>query len=200
MVRFTRRACKGIYSVIIAAHGMENGIYFIISPGLGSGPVISIARRYRTFHDLLMANGDVVRRVRALGDFRVLKSYLLLLWSEWVHTDDWSGDLVEMQISIQEHFSGIGMGCHRKDLIKRLDYALRRLDFILTLPEVNGHFTQSAWEQYEQLRLLLLEVDEEAVKILSRTPPRSTRFYLLTPATCTESHTTFMCALPLPCP
>ena len=55
MVRFTRRASKGIYSVIIAARGMENGIYFIISPGRGSGPVISIARRYRTFHDLLMA-------------------------------------------------------------------------------------------------------------------------------------------------
>jgi len=41
-------------SVIIAAKGTENDIYSIISPGRGSVPVISIARLYRTFHDLLM--------------------------------------------------------------------------------------------------------------------------------------------------
>jgi len=59
MIRFTRRAGKGIHSIIIAAWGMENGIYFIISHGRGSGPVISIARLYRTFHDLLMAKHQV---------------------------------------------------------------------------------------------------------------------------------------------
>ena len=54
MIRFTRRSGREIHSVIIAAWGTENGIYFIIGPGRGSGPVIGAARLYRTFHDLLM--------------------------------------------------------------------------------------------------------------------------------------------------
>jgi len=57
------------------------------------------------------ARGDAVCHVRALGDLGILKSYLLLLWSEWFHIDSWSGGFDEMQISIQEDFGGIGMGC-----------------------------------------------------------------------------------------
>ena len=74
------------------------------------------------------AKGDVVRWAREFGDLGVLKSYFLLLWSEWFHIDSWSGGLTEMQISIQEDFGGIGMGCHREDLIKRLDHVLGQLN------------------------------------------------------------------------
>ena len=73
------------------------------------------------------AGGDVIRRVLALGDLRLLKSYLLLLWSEWFHIDSLSGGLDEIQISIREDFSGMGMGCHREGLIKRLDHILEQL-------------------------------------------------------------------------
>jgi len=110
------------------------------------------------------AGGDVVRRVRALGDPGILKSYLLLLWSEWFHIDSRSGGLDEMQISIREDFSGIGMGCHREDLIKRLDHILEQLN--------RNRATQLPREQYEELRRLLLEVDGDAVNTLSRASPR----------------------------
>ena len=109
------------------------------------------------------AGGDVIRRVRGLGDLGILKSYLLLLWSEWFHIDSRSGGLEEMQISIQEDFSGIGMGCHREDLIKRLDHILEQLN--------RSGVTQLPKEQYGELRKLLLEVDREAANTLSRTSP-----------------------------
>lgn len=73
------------------------------------------------------AEGGVVRQVRALKDLELLKSYLLLVWSEWVYIDDPSGGLAEMQATIREDFGGIGMWRHRKDLIKRLDHVLWRL-------------------------------------------------------------------------
>lgn len=51
MIIFTRRASRGIHLV---TQGTENDIYFIISPGWGSGLAVGIARLYWTFHDLLM--------------------------------------------------------------------------------------------------------------------------------------------------
>ena len=62
----------------------------------------------------------VVRQVRRLGDVEILKSYLLLVWSEWdsLGSDGW----FEMQILIRGDLDGIGMWCHRDDLIKHLDH------------------------------------------------------------------------------
>ena len=109
-----------------------------------------------------------------------------------------------MQISIQEVFVGIGVWRHREDLINRLDYVLGQLGLGLEyLQQRKSCFwddsIQAAKEQYRGLRKLLLEVDGEAVNTLTRTSLWSIHFGLLTPTDHTESHSTFMCALPLPC-
>ena len=65
---------------------------------------------------------NVVRAVRSLEDTKVLKAYLLLLWSEWIPLWDKSS-LDEMCASMREDFGGIGIGHHRADLIQRLDPA-----------------------------------------------------------------------------
>jgi len=64
----------------------------------------------------------VVRVVRALRDIEILKSYLLLIWSEW--DESWPNGLYEMRASVREDFSGTGMGYYRQDLLRRLDYVL----------------------------------------------------------------------------
>jgi len=113
--------------------------------------------------------GDVVRHVRALGDIQVFRSYLVLVWSEWdpIRPDGFG----EMCISIREDFSGIGMGRHREDLIKRLDYVLERLSYVTWCePSLDGIDIQRAKEQYGELKNVLLEVDREAMDILARTP------------------------------
>ena len=66
----------------------------------------------------------VVRHIRALGDIEILKSYFLLVWSEWDPIFGWSEGLAEMQASIREDFNGLEMGRHREDLIERLDHVL----------------------------------------------------------------------------
>jgi hypothetical protein len=68
----------------------------------------------------------IVRTIRALNDIGILTSYLILTWSEWESLD--SDRFAEMQMSVREDFNGIGMGCHRAELIQRLDYILGELD------------------------------------------------------------------------
>ena len=105
---------------------------------------------------------DTVRHVRRLGDFKILKSYLLLVWSEW---DDLCIDgLDEMEITIREEFNGIGMRGHREDLLKRLDYVLERLGLGLGYleqhnPQVKQYRIKAAQGQYGKLKGVLLDVD-----------------------------------------
>jgi len=121
-----------------------------------------------------IGTGGDIRQVRALGDIGILKSYLLLIWSEWGSIDDQSGGFAEMQASIREDFSGIGMGRHREDLIERLDHIIQKLHL-----EQNPGFgledyvrmVQRAMGQYTELKRVMLEVDGEAVGALTRTPP-----------------------------
>ena len=132
-------------------------------------PPVCLGRSYGT-------KGDVVRHVRALRHIGILKSYLVLVWSEWGRIDQ-DGGLTEMQISIREDFSGIGMGRHREDLIKRLDFILRRLDWGLGyfkehLQTISEQDIRGAKEQYTVLKAALLEVDREVVEIITRTFPR----------------------------
>ena len=119
------------------------------------------------------AGGNVVLHVRALGDVEILKSYFLLVWSEW---DSYHSGFAEMRTSIREDFHGIGMGCHRKDLIKQLDYVLVQLDRGLGYleqhkPRIHENDIRIAKEKYGELKTVLLEVDREATNILARTPP-----------------------------
>ena len=122
------------------------------------------------------STGDVVRQVRALGDVEILKSYLVLVWSEWDCIDSQeSGGLAEMQVSIREDFSGIKMWRDREDLIKRLEYVLEQLDGGLDdlkqhKPSLEIDHISRAVAQYNELKRVLVEVDAEAANGLARKP------------------------------
>ena len=79
---------------------------------------------------------DVVRHIRGLGDTEILKSYLLLVWSEWslpLFSCHW-----EMLVSIREDFGQVGTRHHREDLVGRLDCILENLGQSLELFEEEG--------------------------------------------------------------
>ena len=108
----------------------------------------------------------VVKAVRELGDIEILKSYLLIVWSEWDQL--WDNGFHEMCVSLCEDFGGVGMGHHRADLIQRLDQILQRLDRGFELPkwfDVDHMLSsrEKMKDQYEKLRDVLLEVNLEAV-------------------------------------
>ena len=68
---------------------------------------------------------DVFLFVSQLGDIELLKLYLLLVWSDRRVPDPDNG---YTEKSVKEAFGGVGMECHRRDLIERLDHVLRQLD------------------------------------------------------------------------
>jgi len=127
---------------------------------------------------------DVVQVVHGLGDAEILKSYLLLIWSEWdclysvwgTTYDDGnclqtqykhnSQDLPEMCTSIWEAFSGVWMGHHQNDLLQKLDHILGQLDLGLDYlqqhkPGLSVDDVQLMKEQYGRLREVLLEIGQE---------------------------------------
>ena len=129
--------------------------------------------------------GRVVRRVRELEDAEILESYFFLVWSEWnvIHSEG----LAEMVASIRKDFGGIGMGCRREVLIKRLDHIFGQLDMGFEhLKQQNPTLMEThipaSIRQYRMLEVVLLEVDGEALEVLTRTPFRFTNsLSLLTP-------------------
>ena len=118
---------------------------------------------------------DTVHQIRGLGNIEILKSYFLLVWSEW----DWlyGSDLDEMEIAISEDFGGIGVWCHRGDLIERLDYVLGQLERGWEFlhwhnPLINKSHVQIVKEDCGKLKERLLEVDRKAMETLTRTSPQ----------------------------
>ena len=114
------------------------------------------------------------RYVRGLGDIEIFKSYLLLVWSEWEGVDG----IDEIETLIREDFGGIGMWCHRDDLIKRLDDVQRRLgsglDYISWYREDIGERDIRVWvEQYRQLKSALVEMNTLSLTGTPRIPPSS---------------------------
>ena len=110
---------------------------------------------------------NVVRHIRALGDIEILKSYLLLVWSEW----DLLGyrGLTGMETTIREEFCGISMQCHRRDLTDRLDHILEQLDrepkkYSQYRPWMGDRYIKGAVTQYGQLKEVLLEVDKSSTE------------------------------------
>ena len=96
-----------------------------ITPGVWSWltrrptlPPICQGRRFGT-------SSWVISIVRRLENIETLKSYLLLIWSEW--SDPPHEGFEEMRASVREDFCGIGMGHHRGDLVRRLDHVLGQL-------------------------------------------------------------------------
>ena len=120
---------------------------------------------------------EIVRTVRALNDIRVLTSYLILIWSEWnplYHT----GGFAEMRMSVREDFKGIEVGCHRAELIQRLEYILAEFNRLSRHHDVHsedenlwhGYRSGDMKDRYGKLKRILQEVDQEATEILSRMP------------------------------
>ena len=121
----------------------------------------------------LETSGPVVRRIQALKEIEILKSYFLFVWSDWY--PPWG--FAAMCTSISEDFSGIGMEGHRRELIKHLDHVLEQLDRGLGYlqqysPDISGPDIQVTKERYEEFRKLLLELDREAVGVLAGMLPR----------------------------
>jgi len=120
-------------------------------------PPLCMGRRYGTYL-------EIVKAVQGLGDIEVLKSYLVIVWSEYDALQD--GGFDEMCISIPKDFGGIGMGHHRADLIQRLDYVLGQLDLgieHLNIPRSEEYRFTRMKDQYGKLRDILLEVNVEAI-------------------------------------
>ena len=117
----------------------------------------------------------VARHVQGLGDIEILKSYLLLIFSEWSSLR--FGVLRELGALILEDLGGIGNWCHREDLIKHLDDVQRQLDrglehFKQLCPGTHEEAIQVRNMRYGYLKRWLLRVDRGAVKTLTRMPPR----------------------------
>ena len=146
---------------------------------------------------------EVVHRIRELGDVEILKSYFLLVWSEW--NDFHHLYFGAMEIAVREEFCGVAMWRHRSDLIERLVHVLEQLDrrtdcFKRHIPIISEEYIRGVERDYRQLKEILMEVDREAMKGLFRTSPNLIHLYENVNSLCVESHSTFACALPLPCP
>ena len=110
----------------------------------------------------------MIRAVRMLKDVKILKSYLLLTWSEWdifVSSD-------EICASADEDFGGVGMGHHRADLIERLDYILGQLGQGLEYldqhnPTIDEDDLQTMKWQYGELKEAFLEANIKAITRVS---------------------------------
>lgn len=132
-------------------------------------PPVCLGRYFGTYP-------HVIKAVRELEDVEILKSYLLLSWSEWGTLRSEGFD--EMCATIREDFCGLGMSSHRTDLIKRLDHILWQLDRGLEYlrqhnPNLHKGFQQAGRHQYRKLREILLETATEAIGCMS--DPMSTR-------------------------
>ena len=119
---------------------------------------------------------DVLQTVWDLGDIGVITSYLLLIWSEWNNLDRYGG-CEGMQPMIREELNGINAVGSRAELIQRLDYVISQFDRGWESIYPPGRFTDDesflrAKEQYKGFRKDLLELDEDASKILAGMLPR----------------------------
>ena len=98
----------------------------------------------------------IVEAIRELKDIEILKSYFLLVWSEWdsLQIDGFN----KMCASIREDFGRVGMGHHRTDLIQRLDHVLGQLDqgldhFRQHDPNLSAGYLQNMKHDYKKLKI-----------------------------------------------
>jgi len=108
---------------------------------------------------------QVIKAVRRLGAIEILKSYLLIAWSER-NALSYTGFL-EMCTSLREDFSGVGMGHHRVDLIQRLDQILGQVNqgvkhLQRRNPNLGEYHVQVVRGQYGRLKGILLKMNVEA--------------------------------------
>jgi hypothetical protein len=130
----------------------------------------------------LRTSSSVVLHIRGLGDIEILKSYLLLNWSERSYLCE-SG-LTEMEITIRKEICRIVMRRHREDPTGRLDHVLERLDRTLEYfnwqnPQIDEAHITTAKEPYGRLREVLAEIYKSSAEALPGTHPMfipSTRY------------------------
>jgi len=113
----------------------------------------------------------VVEAIRALAHLEILKSYLLLIWSEWDHL--YHGGHGEMCTLIKEDFGGVWMEHHRKDFLKHLDHILGQLDLGLDhlqqhKPSLEKGSIKRMKEQYGKLKEVVVEEDKKVAMALAR--------------------------------
>ena len=107
---------------------------------------------------------EVMQQVRGLKDIEILKSYFLVVWSEWDPIQD-SG-FPMMYECIHEEFSGVEANFHRAELVQRLDRVIRELNKGLAhlqrgKPDLQEWQLQRSKKQYERLRKILKKIREE---------------------------------------
>ena len=125
------------------------------------------------------ADETVVYHIWRLGDIEILKSYFLLIWSEWDGLSHSS--LCAMEVVIREGFCGIAKWQHRNDLTKHLDHVLGELDRGLKYfqrydPQTEEREIAGTRGGYRRLKEALAKLDREAMLTLSRTPPNFIHF------------------------
>ena len=124
----------------------------------------------------LVRRPEAIHYIRGLGDIEILKSFFLLMFSEWNYFYD-SG-MYEIETSIREDFSGIHMQEHRKDLRRQLDRVLEQLDRGLEYikqqkPLMDKIEVEMMKDRHKVLRSALLEVDKEDVNVQACAYPKS---------------------------
>ncbi|KAF9778945.1 hypothetical protein BJ322DRAFT_463948 [Thelephora terrestris] len=106
----------------------------------------------------------VVRRVKELGDVEILKSYLILVWSEWDPINS-PQSLSEMRLAISRDLRGVEKRVHREELVNHLDRVLKQLDLGLGYLRqynlwIDEEDVQRAKGQYAKLKGILQGLDE----------------------------------------
>ena len=117
---------------------------------------------------------QLFKAIQGLSDIETLKSYLLVVWSEWDTL--WDNGFDKMCTLIHEDFGETWMGHHRTDLIQQLDHIIGKLDQGLEYlqqhnPNLNtGDFWKMKY-QYGKLKRILLEMNVKAVTRMSGPTP-----------------------------
>ena len=132
----------------------------------------------------LGSDPNVMRQVRGLKDIEILKSYLLVVWSEWDLL--WYSGFDMMCECILEEFSGVEANSHRADLVQRLDEVIGELDkglayFQRDRPDFWEGSLRGRKKRYEELRKILKEIPEVPEIPTCMSPRLINLFDLLTP-------------------
>ena len=108
----------------------------------------------------------LVYQIQGFKKIEILKSYLLLVWSEWEFVNQII--CMMMRSVIREEFSGIAMQRHREDLIERLNHILGQLDqgleyFKQRQPQTSEHDIERRTRNYGVLKEMLENMGSPSV-------------------------------------
>ena len=162
-VPYTEQLSRSVVEVLLQVAAIDSHIPVGVWAHLNQRPTLPPI----SWERFIGTKDDVVCRVRGLGDIETLKSYFLLVWSEWNFLHFSGKD--QMEVSIRKDLCGNGLENHREDLIERLEYVLVQLDLGLGYfhqhnPLVDEDHILLAKRQYGELLKVLLEVHGEAAR------------------------------------